>query len=242
MATKVNQIPLRCYVTYDLQFWLVNQVAFRAVSEKLPSRSLPPQLAEPSLVQLPARRAILDDPVALAHRAVPAHALGRPVAHHLEQHHVDGGAEDAQAQDADHDQVALAEAVRAGRRVVGPAGVERVRGQDAAEVAEAADEGAGRGHADLAVPRLEDLVGPGHGDGHGGAQAEADQQQAAVARPRPRPAGEGGDEQARDLDQRGADEEDDTVPVEAVRDGRHDEDADEIHLGVVSLLGKEVMG
>lgn len=55
-----------------------------------------------------------------------------------------------------------------------PPRVQGVRGDDAAQVAEPADQGRGGRDADLAVARGEDLARPGHGDGDGGAEAEAD--------------------------------------------------------------------
>lgn len=68
-------------------------------------------------------------------------------------------------------------------RVCRPASVQGVRGHDAAEIAEAGDEGGGSGHAHFAVAVLEDLVGPGHADGDGWAEPEANEEEAAVACP-----------------------------------------------------------
>lgn len=154
----------------------------------------------------------------------------RLVTDDLEGDEHDDAADDADAQDADHGQVAAAVLVGAGRGVGGPARVERVRGRDAAEVAEPGDEGGRGGDADLAVPLLEDLVGPGHAVGHRGAEPEPDDQQPAVPRPLVRRRGKGDDEQAGDLDQRRAGKEEGAEPVESIGDGGHDEDGDEVHL------------
>lgn len=105
------------------------------------------------------------------------------VAKYLDENRHGETADDAEAQDADHGQVAPAVPVGAGSRVLGPAGVQSVGRGYAAQVTEARDEGGGGCDTDLAVAALEDLVCPGHADRHGGAEAETYHEQATVASP-----------------------------------------------------------
>ena len=126
--------------------------------------------------------------------------------------------------------------------ILRPPRVQRVRRQNTTQIAEAADEGAGGRDANLAVAGLEDLVGPGHDVGDGGTEAEADNEEAAVARPGVVVAREGGDEEPRDLDEDGDGEDEGAVVVEAVGDGHHEEDGDEVTLwgeGISVMFGGE---
>ncbi|TPX13975.1 uncharacterized protein E0L32_005675 [Thyridium curvatum] len=187
------------------------------------------ETAEAALLQLAPRRAVLVVVGRVHRRAAAAQDLAaRLVAKRPQQQQIGEAGEDAHGQDADHDVVAHAVLVRALPGVGRPARVQRVRRRHAAEVAQARDQRRGGRDADLAVPALEDLVGPGHADGHGGAEPEAHHQQAAVAGPGVRQRERDG-QQARDLDADGGREEVRPVAVEAVRDGRHDDDGDQVH-------------
>lgn len=128
---------------------------------------LPPNPPQPPLPLLPRRGPI--------HHAIHARPSLPPrlLRAQPHPHPHDARRQHARRQYPDHDEVALAVLVLA-LRVGRPPGVQRVRGHDGAEVAEAGDEGGRRRDADLTVARLEDFVRPGHGERHGRAEAEAD--------------------------------------------------------------------
>ena len=137
-----------------------------------------PQPPQPAFPQLPPRRAVQLPRLPLRRRRAARDLLLRTepsIAQDAQRDEIDPRRDQAGAQDADHDEIRLAEAAAAGRGGVGgPALVQRVSRGDGAQIAEAGDEGGGGGDADFAVARLEDLVRPRHGYGHGGSEAETD--------------------------------------------------------------------
>lgn len=88
------------------------------------------------------------------------------------------------------------------------------------------------------MPRLEDLVCPGHGDGDRGAETEADDEETTVAGPGvcgrvawgADATSVGGQEKAEDLKADGNGEEEGAVVVEAVGERGDEKDGDEVHL------------
>lgn len=181
--------------------------------------------AEAPLLPLSLRRPVLERAAVAA--LVPV--LNAPVAKDPQEHHVGEAAHQADAQDTNHDEVALPELVGARSGVLGPSGVQSVGGDDAAEVAQARDEGGGGGDADLSVAALEDLVGPGHAGGDRGAEAEAHHQEAAVPGPVVLES-KGGCEEAGDLNADGEGEDEGAAGVKAVGDGGEDENGNQVHL------------
>lgn len=208
---------------------------FLASTALLPKRQRQP--LQPSLLRLPLRRAVCDfSSILSAGGGTTSTAAGvssrKNPQEHLHQHR----SKDTRAQDPHHHQVTLPVLLPPGGLVVAlPPGIQRVRRQDAAQVAPAGDDGGRGGDADLAVARLEELAGPGHGDGDGGAQAEPHDEKPAVARPGVGVgASVGGEQEAEDLEQDGEGEEEGAVAVEAVGEGGDEEDGDEVHLHITS--------
>lgn len=184
-----------------------------------------PKLAKASLHLLSTGCAVLE----VVGRPVAADDLvAGLVAKDLDEHRHGEAADDTEAQDADHGQVAPAVPVGAGSRVLGPAGVQSVGRGYAAQIPEPRNESGCGCDADLAVAALEDLVGPGHADRHGGAEAETNHEKAAVASPGVLQ-GESHGQEPGDLDEDRAREEDGAQAVEAVRDGRDDQDGEKVH-------------
>lgn len=107
---------------------------------------------------------------------------------------------------------------------------ERICRQNTPTVAQSTHHRACGRHAHLPVPKLEDLVRPGHGDGHGGAEPKADEEEARVPRPGVQGWGVGGEKEAGDLNAHWEGEEEGTVVVKAVREGGDDEDGYEVAL------------
>ena len=92
-----------------------------------------PQSPQASLLQLPPRRTIQDDTLALAGRAAATDLLRvGTVADHFEQERHAARAEDGQAQDPDHDEVALPELCWSRDTVGWPASVKGIGCQDTA--------------------------------------------------------------------------------------------------------------
>lgn len=175
-----------------------------------------PQLPESPLPHLPPRRPIHKP------RLRTLCALRTPTPHNPQQHHHGHRTDNAQHQYPHHDQVRAPVLRRPGHTIRRPARIERIGRQNATQVTQATNQGTGGSNADLAVARLEDLRGPGHGYGDGGAEAEADEQKADVAGPGGR--GEGGGEEAGDLEEAREREEEGAVLVEAVGEGGDEED------------------
>lgn len=194
---------------------------------------VPPEAAETALMDLAARGAVLEVVGVGERRAAAAAAddlAAGLVAEYVQEDEHDEAAEDADAEDGDHDVVAAAVLVGAGHRVGGPARVQRVRRDDAAQVAQARDQGRGGRHADLAVAPLEDLVRPRHAGRHRRAEPEPHHQQPAVPGPGPGYGGERDGQEPGDLDQARAGEEDRPEPVEPVGYGGDQQDRDQVHL------------
>ncbi|PNY25928.1 Uncharacterized protein TCAP_04124 [Tolypocladium capitatum] len=187
------------------------------------------ELPESALLVLTPRGSILK----LARRVPLVQLRARRVAKDPQQDRHDHGARDAHAQDAGHGQVAIPELVLAFLGVGWPPRVQRIRRRDAAEVAQSRHEGRRGGDANLTVPTLEDLRAPGHANRHGRSEAEADHEETPVARPAV-VEGKRGRQEASYLNADGSGKEECSIAVEAVRDGGHEEDRNQVHLGVLS--------
>lgn len=141
--------------------------------------------------------------------------LARLVAHDPEGKVHDKASHDTHAQDGNHCEVAVAVLVPAGSGIFGPASIQGIGGDDAAEIAETRNQGRSRSYADLSMATLEDFIRPRHAVGHGWAQAETNHKQAAV--PGPTVVQSKGDsQQAGDLDADCSGEDESSVPMETV--------------------------
>lgn len=153
----------------------------------------------------------------------------RRVAKALQQNRHDQRTGNADAQNPNHGQVALAELVGSLFGVLGPSRVKGIGRGNTTQVSQARNKSRGRGNPDLAVPTLEDLRAPSHANRHGRAKAKAYHEQAAITCPSV-VEGKGSHEQASNLDAYSSREKECSKTVEAVREGSNDENGNEVHL------------
>lgn len=147
--------------------------------------AIEPHPPKPPLLQLPPRSPIhiLILPLFLTDRTPTTPSLPLQPTRHPQQHRIHHTAQDTQTQNPHHHHRAVPILLRSRVAIGRPPREQCIRRQDAPAIAPPAHDRGGSGNADFPVPRLEDLVGPGHGDGHGGAEPEADEEETGVAGP-----------------------------------------------------------
>jgi hypothetical protein len=117
--------------------------------------------------------------------------------------------------------------------VLGPSRVERVGGQDTAQVTQTRNKGGGCCHSDFSMAELEDLVGPRHANRHSRSETKANQEHSAVPSPVFR---KGSHQETGNLDHDGAAEEPRAVAMKTVGEWSDEENRKSVHLRILDKV------